>query len=420
MNDLLQRGIELARAGQREEARTTLLQLVEADESNELGWLWLSGVMDRPEDIRVCLENVLEINPVNQQAIKGIGWLNAHYGLPSIQEPEPELEPEPEPIRAPAVAAPVAVAPILPPAVSDTPAVEAENPCPYCGAPTTISQRNCLRCRNSLMIRTDPHEKRSLWLTILAVLRLIEATLTVFSGCAVLALAVGAYQASRILEQQAGSTTPNPAITIAIIGVLVLIWAAISFSIGRGLLRRQRWAFYATIVLAVFGLIGALIQFVGGQAALAALNTAALQSAQSADLPPEAIRGIISAILLFSLVLQGLYIALIVASIRDFYGPLLRFVPSFKRIDHTTNYNNGVAYKNRGMWYMAMREWELAVGRASQNVTYLHALGLAYAQVGRFSNARTTLDHAIELAPNNAQIIESRTLIEQMAAAQKG
>jgi len=125
-------------------------------------------------------------------------------------------------------------------------------------------------------------------------------------------------------------------------------------------------------------------------------------------------------VLVFSLVLQGLYIALIAASFRDFYGPLLRFSPSFKRIDHTTNYNNGVAYKNRGMWYMAMREWELAVGRSSPNTTYLHALGLAYAQIGRFSRARITLDQALELAPGNAQMMESRTLIETMASAQKG
>jgi len=417
MNDLLQRGIELARAGQREQARTTLLQVVEADETNELGWLWLSGVMDTPEDIRVCLENVLEINPENQQAQQGIEWLNAHYGIPMASEPEPEPEPIAA-VHAPATpAAPVAV-PVAPP-ILDTPVVEPENPCPYCGAPTTFGQRNCLRCRNSLMIRGEPREKRSVWLSILAGLRLLDASLTALSACAVLALAVAAYQATQVIAAVPGVARANPAIIIATIGVLIMIWAGLSFSIGRGLLRRVRWAYYATIILAVLGLIAALIQFVGGQAALAVLNTTAAQSG-GPPVTPELVRSIASGVLVFSLVLQGLYIALIAASFRDFYGPLLRFSPSFKRIDHTTNYNNGVAYKNRGMWYMAMREWELAVGRSSPNTTYLHALGLAYAQIGRFSRARITLDQALELAPGNAQMMESRTLIETMASAQKG
>jgi tetratricopeptide (TPR) repeat protein len=415
MNDLLQRGIELARAGQREQARTTLLQLVEADETNEMGWLWLSGVMDAAEDIRVCLENVLEINPENQQARQGIEWLNSRYTIPTAPEPEPK----PEPIAhasVPSAPAPVA-APVA--AVSDTPAVEPETPCPYCGSPTALGQRNCLSCKNSLMIRSDPPAKRSVWLSLLAGLRLLDAALMALSGCAVLAVAISAYQARQALALQAGVTSSNFAITIATIGVVILIWAGLSLSIGRGLLRRLRWAYYATIVLAVVSLITALIQFVAGQAVLATLNSTAAQSG-GPPITPELVSSVASGWLVFGLVLQGLYIALIVASFRDFYGPLLRFAPEVKRIDHATNYNNGIAYKNRGMWYMAMREWELAVSRAPQNTTYLHALGLAYAQVGRFSRARATLDHAIDLAPGNAQMAESRTLIEKMATAQKG
>jgi tetratricopeptide (TPR) repeat protein len=235
----------------------------------------------------------------------------------------------------------------------------------------------------------------------------------------VLGLAVAAYQARQALTLQAGVANPNLAITIATIGVVIIIWAGFSLSIGRGLLRRLRWAYYATSILAALSLIFVLIQFVGGQAVLATLNSTVAQSG-GPPITPELISSVASGLLVFGLVLQVLYIALSAASFRDFYGPLLRFAPEVKRIDHTTNYNNGVAYKNRGMWYMAMREWELAVDRAPQNTTYLHALGLAYAQVGRFSRARATLDHALDLAPGNAQMTESRTLIEKMATAQKG
>ena len=58
---LLQQGIVAARAGKREEARALLMQVVEDDERNEQGWLWLAGVVDDPEDVRTCLQNVLDL-----------------------------------------------------------------------------------------------------------------------------------------------------------------------------------------------------------------------------------------------------------------------------------------------------------------------------------------------------------------------
>ena len=47
---LLQAGIAAARSGQRDQARDLLMQVVELDEENVPGWLWLCGVMDDPED----------------------------------------------------------------------------------------------------------------------------------------------------------------------------------------------------------------------------------------------------------------------------------------------------------------------------------------------------------------------------------
>jgi Flp pilus assembly protein TadD len=59
------------------------------------------------------------------------------------------------------------------------------------------------------------------------------------------------------------------------------------------------------------------------------------------------------------------------------------------------------------------------VSRAPFDLNYLHALGLAYAQVGRFERARTTLDKAISIAPTHRQLAESRALVDQMAKAQQ-
>ena len=70
--ELLQRGIALAKAGRREEARDILLQVVEQDDRNESAWLWISGVVDTDDDKAVALENVLTLNPNNEWAKRGL------------------------------------------------------------------------------------------------------------------------------------------------------------------------------------------------------------------------------------------------------------------------------------------------------------------------------------------------------------
>jgi tetratricopeptide (TPR) repeat protein len=80
---LLQHGIAAARAGRKEEARQYLLQATDLDERNEQAWLWLSGVVESFEDRRVCLENVLAINPANPHARQGLRWLDEHAPPPA-------------------------------------------------------------------------------------------------------------------------------------------------------------------------------------------------------------------------------------------------------------------------------------------------------------------------------------------------
>jgi len=67
--DTLHQAIAAARDGRRYDARALLLHLLEADPRNERAWLWLSGVVDDPEDVKICLENVLALNPSNPRAL---------------------------------------------------------------------------------------------------------------------------------------------------------------------------------------------------------------------------------------------------------------------------------------------------------------------------------------------------------------
>jgi Flp pilus assembly protein TadD len=68
---------------------------------------------------------------------------------------------------------------------------------------------------------------------------------------------------------------------------------------------------------------------------------------------------------------------------------------------------------------MATREWEAAVSKAPTDLNYLHALGLAYAQIKQFAKARATLDRALQIAPADPRIQDSRALVDNLAARGK-
>jgi hypothetical protein len=73
---MVREGVNAYKAGRRDEARALLLKATELDQSNVQAWLWLSGLMDTPDDQRTCLENVLAINPNNERARQGLSFLS--------------------------------------------------------------------------------------------------------------------------------------------------------------------------------------------------------------------------------------------------------------------------------------------------------------------------------------------------------
>jgi hypothetical protein len=87
----LQKAIAAAKAGQKKQAREQLLDIVEADQSNEVAWFWLYQVIDRHDDKRLCLENLLTINPRNEWAQQEL----RHYSPPEETKP---AAPPPQPI----------------------------------------------------------------------------------------------------------------------------------------------------------------------------------------------------------------------------------------------------------------------------------------------------------------------------------
>ncbi len=76
MTSLLLEGVQHAQAGRRAESREILLQVVRSEPENELAWYWLATVAATPAEYERALNEVLRINPSNQQARDE---LNAYY-----------------------------------------------------------------------------------------------------------------------------------------------------------------------------------------------------------------------------------------------------------------------------------------------------------------------------------------------------
>ena len=76
---LLREGIEAARSGDKVTARARFEAALELDENNEKAWYWLTSVVETDEERRVCLNNVLFINPNNERARAMLDKLEARY-----------------------------------------------------------------------------------------------------------------------------------------------------------------------------------------------------------------------------------------------------------------------------------------------------------------------------------------------------
>lgn len=139
---LLQDGIAAARAGNRAEARRLLLEVTDREEHNEQAWLWLSGVVDDPEEARICLENVLAINPQNERARQGLAYIRRQMA---------ERPPVPPPPPAPGATPPFSLEESFPEEIPE-PEEEEERPpsnrvpCPACGALNFDFANECVKC----------------------------------------------------------------------------------------------------------------------------------------------------------------------------------------------------------------------------------------------------------------------------------
>jgi len=78
--DLLELGIAAARGGNRTEARMYLEAVTLTEPDNAQAFLWLGFVLEDRKLAMRCLERVIELDPDNEQAKRGLAWLRQQQG----------------------------------------------------------------------------------------------------------------------------------------------------------------------------------------------------------------------------------------------------------------------------------------------------------------------------------------------------
>lgn len=101
----LQQGIAAAKAKQNDQARQLLQNAIRLDPSSETAWLWLSSVAKDDKERAFCLRQMLQLNPENQMALKGLQAMGiAPAGEAAVHAAEP-ASPIPQPAPAKIAAA---------------------------------------------------------------------------------------------------------------------------------------------------------------------------------------------------------------------------------------------------------------------------------------------------------------------------
>lgn len=103
---LLAQGIGAAKAGDFDEAYYALSRVLRTETTNDeraKAWLWLSQIFDDPAEKRLCLEQVLALNPAHGVARRGLAVLDGRLRPEEIVDPD-RLQQEIDETPAPAAA----------------------------------------------------------------------------------------------------------------------------------------------------------------------------------------------------------------------------------------------------------------------------------------------------------------------------
>ncbi|MCB0192562.1 MAG: hypothetical protein KDJ65_11515 [Anaerolineae bacterium] len=95
-NNKLKQAITSIKSGDKTTGQRILAEVIKSNPSNEIAWLWMASVLDEPHKKKKCFQSVLQINPNNELAKKGLAQFETtptlgHSGstpllIPSIED----------------------------------------------------------------------------------------------------------------------------------------------------------------------------------------------------------------------------------------------------------------------------------------------------------------------------------------------
>ncbi|MBN1483186.1 MAG: zinc ribbon domain-containing protein [Chloroflexia bacterium] len=394
----IEAGLEAARAGQREEARTLLSRVVERDERNLEAWRALSVLVEGPQQRQVCLENLLALVPGDEAVREALADLRAQQ--------ERAAEPAP-----PEAAPPGEAALVEPEAPSEASLDLQDYLCPYCMAQTRERDPVCPSCGRPLWVRSDAWGHSFSRMTTILVLQSACVILLVIGLLSLLAYAgAGFHKPLSLAQAYLGIGDAVPAdIAAAAFAVLprwiffaLLGMVAHSLLVLAGLYLRWPPALYMFVLNAV-GLLGS------GVLIATLLWDVGLSFAYEAN-------ALVRVILVVANLSMAAAILTLLFELRgDFFEQKTRLL---FRLDRDTSGGHallvrGRDYGRRGLWGLSALHLRRAVRFLPDEAEAFFALALAYISLQRYDEAAEVLAEARELAPEAPQLAELQALWQE-------
>lgn len=391
----LQQGIAALKAGQRDEARERLTAVISADEQNEKAWLWLSGAVDSNDDRRICLENVLTINPNNATAKRGLTKLPPAASTATTNQASSQTSSRAPVSTASAILHPerYEAAPSQPPPPTTAPAPipnqvaiiatssyddvwsRNEELCPYCAHPVDKLQNNCPGCGKNLIVNQfrypDPSINLVLYWVLLAGIGQIFMLKVIFLI---------------IVERRTVPAIVN--------GIFIIIF----FVLAAGVNFRQPWALYGSYVV-----LGALLLF-SFMTMFTPLDLSQVGAIQINENTGAVIGGLVNR---FGAFLDIFLLTAVILAL--FYG-IARAGTDFERVrsrqiaivhkgmrDPATLSATARRLAKSQMWAAAILHWQRAAAKEPTRWNHQLSLGQAYARLGFYERALDALQSARKL-----------------------
>lgn len=363
-SDALKEGIRALRAGDRPRARELLTAIVTADEHNEQAWLWLSHAVDSDQERLICIENVLTLNPNNQQAQQALKKIEARRAKKQAAQRPPPPPPKPNKEKFQQYSE-------LDDIWADA---ESLRLCPYCAEKITPADTTCPNCQNKLTVTFFAYEKPSTNLYIYGML--------LFSLSILFAVQI----VIDVLTEQPPEIILNHSVMIPVFMVLTIF-----------VYLRHTWAHIASIaavfVAAIYILATPYIDSVISDLFIGTLMepTPIFGLAQGASV---AATGAVRILQLGGLAFAGIYGIFIVPP--DFARETMHLYAQYnKKITTATGaFLEGDRYAKRGMWAAAVLHYQRAAALDPHRLLYQLSLAQAYNELNFFERSMDVLQSA--------------------------